>query len=101
MKNTGVKNLLKEAAKKDTKKSKGDADDLKAIQTALEFEAKCTEYYTKLRNEAADPKEKAFFGLLASIEHEHYVSLRDTELYMIDPATWFKEKEDPSLNDWR
>ena len=101
VKNTGVKNLLKEVAKKDTKKSKGDADDLKAIQTAIEFEAKCIEYYTKLRDEVEDPKEKAFFGLLASIEHEHYVSLKNTELYMIDPATWFKEKEDPSLNDWR
>ena len=101
VKNTAVKNLLKEAAKKDTKKSKGDANDLKAVQTAIKFEAKYTEYYTKLRDEVVDPKEKAFFGLLASIEHEHYVSLKDTEQYMIDPATWFKEREDPSLNDWR
>ena len=98
MKNTGVKNLLKEAAKIDPKKSKGDADDLKAIQTAIEFEAKGTEYYAKLRDEVADPKERAFFGLLANIEHEHYVSLKDTEQYMIDPATWFREKEEGGLD---
>ncbi|MGO9136273.1 MAG: ferritin-like domain-containing protein [Syntrophales bacterium] len=98
VKNTVVKNLLKEAAKNDPKKSKGDADDLKAIQTAIEFEAKGTEYYANLRNEVTDPKEKAFFGLLANIEHEHYVSLKDTELYMMDPATWFREKEEGGLD---
>jgi rubrerythrin len=98
VKNTVVKNLLKKAAKNDPKKSKGDADDLKAIQTAIEFEAKGTEYYAKLRDEVDDLKEKAFFGLLANIEHEHYVSLRDTEQYMIDPATWFREKEEGGLD---
>ena len=98
VKNTGVKNLLKEAAKIDPKKSKGDTDDLKAIQTAIEFEAKGTEYSAKLRDEVADPKEKAFFGLLTNIEHEHYVSLKDTEQYMIDPATWFREKEEGGLD---
>lgn len=98
VKNTVVKNLLKEAAKNDPKKSKGDSDDLKAIQTAVEFEAKGTEYYAKLRDEVDDPKEKAFFGLLANIEHEHYVSLKDTEQYMIDPATWFREKEEGGLD---
>jgi len=98
VKNTAVKNLLKEAARNASVKAKGDADDLKAIQTAIGFEAKGTEYYAKLRDEVADPKEKAFFGLLANIEHEHYVSLKDTEQYMIDPATWFREKEEGGLD---
>jgi hypothetical protein len=45
-----------------------------------------------------DQKEKTFFGLLANIEHEHYVSLKDPEQYLIDPATWFREKEEGGLD---
>jgi rubrerythrin len=98
VKNTIVKTLVKKAAKEATAKTKGDADDLKAVRTAIEFEAKGTEYYAKLRDSVTDQKEKAFFSLLADIEHEHYVSLKDTELYMIDPATWFREKEEGGLD---
>ena len=50
MKNTIVKTLVKEAAKNAPAKAKGDADDLKAVRTAIEFEAKGTEYYAKLRD---------------------------------------------------
>jgi rubrerythrin len=98
VKGTIVRTLVKKAAKNAPAKAKGDADDLKAIQTAIEFEAKGTDYYAKLRDEVGDPKERAFFGLLANIEHEHYVSLKDTEQYMIDPATWFREKEEGGLD---
>jgi rubrerythrin len=71
---------------------------LKAIRVAIEFEGKGAEYYANLRDQVTDPKEKAFFNLLANIEHEHYVSLKDTEQYMIDPATWFREKEEGGLD---
>ncbi len=98
VKDTIVKTLMKETAKKAPAKAKGDADDLKAVRTAIEFEAKGTEYYAKLRDSVTDQKEKAFFNLLADIEHEHYVSLKDTEQYMIDPATWFREKEGGGLD---
>jgi rubrerythrin len=98
VKDTIVKSLMKEAAKKATAKAKGDADDLKAVQTAIEFEAKGTEYYANLRDSVTDQKEKSFFNLLANIEHEHYVSLKDTEQYLIDPATWFREKEEGGLD---
>jgi rubrerythrin len=98
VKTTTVKTLMKEAAKKAPTKAKGDADDLKAVQTAIEFEAKGTEYYANLRDSVTDQKEKAFFNLLANIEHEHYVSLKDTEQYMIDPASWFREKEEGGLD---
>jgi rubrerythrin len=95
---TVVRNVLKEAAKKASKTAKGDADDLKAVRTAIEFEARGTEYYAKLRDEVSDPKEKAFFNLLANIEHEHYVSLKDTEEYLTDPVSWFRKKENTGLD---
>jgi rubrerythrin len=93
VKDTPVKDVLKNAAQKAPKTVKGDADDLKAISIAIEFEGKGAEYYAKLREESSDPQEKAFFNLLANIEHEHYVSLKDTEEYLTDPVSWFRTKE--------
>jgi len=98
VKDTIVKTLMKEAAKNAPVKAKGDADDLKAVRTAIEFEAKGTEYYAKLRDSVTDQKEKAFFNLLAGIEHEHYVSLKDTEEYLTDPVSWFRKKESTGLD---
>ncbi len=94
VKNTIVKTLMKKAAKNAPAKVKGDADDLTAIRTAIEFEEKGTEFYARLRDSVTDQKEKAFFNLLADIEHEHFVSLKDTEQYLIDPSSWFREKEE-------
>ena len=98
VKDTPVKTLVKDAAKKAPAKAKGDADDLKAVQTAIEFEAKGAEYYAKLRDSVTDQKEKSFFNLLANIEHEHYVSLKDTEEYLTDPVSWFRKKENTGLD---
>ena len=98
VKDTPVKTLVKDAAKKAPAKAKGDADDLKAVQTAIEFEAKGAEYYAKLRDSVTDQKEKSFFNLLANIEHKHYVSLKDTEEYLTDPVSWFRKKENTGLD---
>jgi rubrerythrin len=98
VKDTPVKNVLKNAAQKAPKTVKGDADDLKAVRIAIEFEGKGAEYYAKLREQASDPQEKAFFNLLANIEHEHYVSLKETEEYLTDPVSWFRNKERTDLD---
>jgi rubrerythrin len=98
VKDTAVKNVLKDAAQKAPKTIKGDADDLKAIRVAIEFEGKGAEYYANLREQVSDPKEKAFFNLLANIEHEHYVSLKETEEYLTDPVSWFRKKERAGLD---
>jgi rubrerythrin len=98
VKETIVRNVLKNAFKKAPKDVKGDADDLKAVRVAIEFEARGAEYYANLRDVVSDPKEKAFFNLLADIEHEHYVSLKDTEEYMTDPAAWFRKEEGGGLD---
>jgi rubrerythrin len=98
VKDTTVKALVKEAVQNDTAKAKGDADDLKAVRTAIEFEANGVKYYTKLSEEVTDQKEKAFFNLLANIEREHYASLKDTEEYLTDPVSWFRKKESTGLD---
>jgi rubrerythrin len=94
---TAVRSVLGKAAK-GAGETAGDADDLAAVRKAIEFEAKGAQFYAGLRDKSADPKEKAFFGLLADIEHEHFVSLKDTEEYFVDPAAWYQKHESTGLD---
>ena len=95
---TAVKAVFGKAALASAKASAGDDDDLKAVRTAIAFEAKGAQFYAELRDQSSDPKEKAFFGLLADIEHEHFVSLKDTEEFFIDPGAWYQKAESTVLD---
>jgi rubrerythrin len=98
VKDTIVKDVLKDMVAKVDETPEKDDDDLQAIRTALEFEAKGAAHYAKLRDDVSDPKEKEFFDLLAKIEHEHYLSLKDTEEYLTDPASWYTKTEHHGLD---
>jgi rubrerythrin len=95
---TVVKDVLLDFLKKVDEKSVGDSDDLEAVRTAIDFEAKGAKYYGELRDSVTDPKEKQFFDLLARIENEHYLSLKDTEEYMVDPVSWYRKMEHHTLD---
>lgn len=90
--------ILKAMAGKKAARIAGNEDDLKAIRTAIDFEARGVALYTKLEKESTDPKEKAFFNLIASVERDHLLSLRDTEEFLTDPATWYQNAEKPALD---
>jgi rubrerythrin len=98
VKDTIVKDILLEFVKKVDKTAKGDSDDLEAIRTALDFEAKGAKYYAEIRDSVMNPKEKEFFDLLSKMENEHYVSLKDTEEYFIDPVSWYRKVEHHTLD---
>jgi len=95
---TIVKNILKDSVQKVDKMPERDKDDLKAIQTAIDFEAKGASRYAKLRDDVPDPREKEFFNLLANIEYEHCLSLKDTEEYLTDPTSWHTKTEHHGLD---
>jgi rubrerythrin len=97
VKDTIVKNVLKDSVQKIDKMPERD-DDLEAIKTAIDFKAKGASHYTKLRDDVSDPKERQFFDLLAKIEQEHYLSLKDTEEYLTDPASRYVKKEHHGLD---
>ena len=90
--------ILKAMAGKKAARIAGNEDDLKAIRTAIDFEARGVALYTKLEKESTDLKEKAFFNLIASVERDHLLSLRDTEEFLTDPATWYQNAEKPALD---
>jgi rubrerythrin len=93
VKNTVVKDVLKDMVQKAEKMPKGDADDLEAVRTAIDFEARGEKYYSDLRDSVSDPKEKEFFDLLSKMEREHYLALVDVEELMTDPVSWYRRRE--------
>jgi rubrerythrin len=95
---TVVSNILNGIIKKIDETQEGDADDLKAVRTAIDFEAKGAKHYADLRDMVSNPQEKKFFDLLSKIENEHYLSLKDTEEYLTDPASWYRKAEHHTLD---
>jgi len=98
VKGTIVKDILLEFVQKAAQTTKGDSDDLEAVRTALDFEAKGAKFYAELRDSVSNPKEKQFFDLLSKMENEHYLSLKDTEEFFIDPASWYRKAEHHTLD---
>ena len=97
VKDTVVKDILVEFLKK-ADETKGDSDHLEAVRTAIDFEAKGAKFYAEIRDSVTNPKEKEFFDLLSKMENEHYLSLKDTEEYFIDPASWYRKVEHHTLD---
>ncbi len=95
---TLVRDVLKDLIKQVDQIPEEDADDLGAVRTAIDFEAKGVKYYSELRDAVSDPREKAFFDLLSRFENEHYLSLKDTEEYFIDAASWYRKLEHHTFN---
>ena len=90
--------ILKSMAGKKSARINGTEDELKAVRTAIDFEARGVALYSKLERQSTDPKEQAFFGMLASVEREHLLSLKDTEEFLSDPATWYQHVERSGLD---
>jgi rubrerythrin len=93
VKETTIKDTLNKFVQKIDEKARGDADDLEAVRTAIDFEAKGVQFYEELRDAVSNPKEREFFDLLAKIEREHYLSLKNVEEYFVDPASWYLTQE--------
>jgi rubrerythrin len=98
VKETIVKDILVDFIKKVDQSGKSDSSDLEAVRIAIDFEAKGAKFYAEIRDASSDSKEKGFFDLLSKIEHEHYLSLKDTEEYFIDPASWYRKMEHHTLD---
>jgi len=98
VKRTKVKDVLEKFISAAAELPAGDADDLEAVHTAIDFEAKGVEFYGRLRDGVVDSREKKFFALLVSIENEHYLSLKETEEFLADPASWYRVKERLTLD---
>jgi rubrerythrin len=72
-------------------------DDIDALNIAIQFETKAHSFYTTLCNAAETGAEMEFFKLLASVEWEHLMTLKESLLFFENPADWFAEHEKSQL----
>ena len=72
-------------------------DDIEALNIAIQFETKAHSFYTTLCTAAETGAEKEFFQLLASVEWEHLLTLKESLLFFENPADWFAEHEKSQL----
>jgi rubrerythrin len=87
-----VKAILDKVIESATVPEGSDEEDMKAVKVAIRFEEKGERFYSRLAAEAENESERHFFNLLASIEHEHLLSLQDTLAYFEDPKKWMEAK---------
>lgn len=90
--------ILKSMSGKKSARIAGTEGDLKVVRTAIDFEARGVDLYTRLGKQSTDSKEKAFFNLLAGVERDHLLSLRDTEEFLTDPGSWYQNMENTLLD---
>ena len=96
----GASNILetfKKSAVLAEKTPAASRDDIEALNIAIQFETKGHGFYTELSNAAETGAEKEFFKLLASVEWEHLLSLKETLLFYENPADWLAKTEKPQL----
>ena len=77
---------------------KAAATELDAVQTAMNLENKTHDFYENQGKSALYEAEREFYNTLATEEREHYLILLDYQEYLKDPASWFVQKEHPSLD---
>ncbi len=95
---TDVKKILDGIVAKAGSATDYDADDVKALKKAIDFEAKGVDLYTKLTGLCQNQMEKNFFSFLAGIEREHQRSLVDALSYLENPEAWLMERERAGLD---
>ncbi len=95
---TNVRDILVSTLKTIDPSAPTDAGDLEAVKIAADFEDKGVRLYRQLAAASADRRERDFFELLAMIEYEHFLSLRDAKEYFENPAAWFTKIEHPMMD---
>jgi rubrerythrin len=72
--------------------------ELDAVQTAMAMENKTYDFYNSQSQSAIYDAERDFYEALATQESEHHRVLLDYYEFLKDPASWFVQKEHPSLD---
>ncbi len=77
---------------------KAPADELEALEKAMEMESKTFDFYMECNRDATYAAEADFYEKLALEERGHHLVLLDYYEYLKDPAGWFVRTEHPSLD---
>ena len=72
--------------------------ELNAIEKAMDMETKSYDFYKRQEEQANHAAEIEFYRSVAAEERGHHLALLDYYEYLKDPASWFVQKEHPSLD---
>lgn len=98
VKDTDIRRVLDQTLAKVGSPDDHDDDDVRALERAVEFEAKGALFYAGLSDNCENPMEKNFFEFLSKIEREHQLSLADSLAYLKDPEGWMMQHERVGLD---
>ncbi len=90
--------LFDQLVKAQARHLQGNTDDLKALETAQDFELKNEQFYRDLSPKTPNRAAREFFERLAQEERGHYLLVTDTIAYLAAPEQWFAEKEKVHLD---
>ena len=93
-----LRTIFAQATEEIGSKIKAPATELDAVQTAMDMENQTYDFYKRQGENATYDAERDFYHTLAAEEREHHLILLDYYEYLKDPASWFVEKEHPSLD---
>jgi rubrerythrin len=94
----GLRTIFARATEKMDAKVNTIPTELDAVQTAMALENKTYDFYKKQSQTATHDAERKFYEAVASQESEHHRILLDYYEFLKNPASWFVEKEHPSLD---
>jgi rubrerythrin len=96
VKGSGVKTIFKKS--KENLQSPPTSSELEAVAIAINMEQKSYDFYKDREEQSISEAEKDFFASVAAEERQHHLALVDYHEYISDPATYFIDKEHPSLD---
>ena len=69
------------------------ADELDALEVAMNMEKDTIEFYKKAAEQASHPEETRFFECLIKDEQEHFDIFHNTHTFLSDTGNWFMWEE--------
>ncbi len=94
---SNLRTLFSRAMEQVGKSIKALDNELDAVQTAVNMEAKTYDFYISQRQSTPHSIARDFYEALASQEREHQLILLDYYEFLKNPAGWFVSKEHPTL----
>ena len=90
--------LFRDLARAHAQELTPEADDVEAINVALDFEAKAVKFYEEHLRDALDPLEQEFIRKMIVEEQDHHATCLELKRFYADPAAFFVELEHPHMD---
>jgi rubrerythrin len=85
-----IKTVFSQAEEDKTlERQEADADELMAIEMAMELEKKGYDYYVEISENSENEEIKKLFKILANEENQHYTILQNSHTFLSDTGNWF------------